>query len=137
MKNLSFETNKPSISDPNMVYKKIMELDKDIKWDRENFIVILMDGENKPISALIEFVGGRSKVSIDSSLIFKNAILKGSVSIILAHNHPGFEELKPSEEDLKVTKKLQACGDILDINVLDHLIFNKQGFISCKQEGYM
>lgn len=137
MKTLSFSTNKPAISNPDMVYRKIMELEKEIKWDRENFIVVLLDGENKPINALIEFVGGRNKVTIDQSLVFKNAIINNSTGIVIAHNHPNFNDLSPSKQDEKLTKKLQSGGEILDIEVLDHLIFNKDEYISLKQEGYM
>lgn len=137
MKTLSFNTNKPAISNPDMVYRKIMELEKEIKWDRENFIVVLLDGENKPINALIEFVGGRNKVTIDQSLVFKNAIINNSAGIVIAHNHPNFNDLKPSKADEKITKELKSCGEILDIEVLDSLIFNKNEYISLRQEGYM
>lgn len=131
-----FKSKKTSICSPDMVFKKILEL-TDIKCDRENFITVLLDGENKPTCATIEFVGGRDRVTVDKSLTFKNAIIKGSVSMIIAHNHPDFEVLKPSKGDLELTKELKKAAKILDIEILDHLIFNEKKFYSMRSEGDM
>lgn len=61
--------------------------------------------------------------------IFKGAILSNSDSIIVAHNHIS-GNLKPSNEDIKVTKTLIEAGDLLDIKVLDHIIVSNSNFLS-------
>jgi len=60
---------------------------------------------------------------------FRRAVIRGSASIIVAHNHPS-GEVDPSEEDTKVTKLLFEAGNILGIKMLDHVIFAKGMFFS-------
>jgi DNA repair protein RadC len=60
--------------------------------------------------------------------------MTGSASIIIAHNHPS-GETDPSDEDTKVTKVMFDAGQILGINLLDHLIFTKDKYFSFKNKG--
>jgi DNA repair protein RadC len=59
-----------------------------------------------------------------------------AVSIILSHNHPS-GTLRPSQLDIDLTKKIAAAGRMLEINVLDHIIFTNEGFYSFADEGIM
>lgn len=61
--------------------------------------------------------------------VFRGAIVATCASVILAHNHPS-GNLDPSNEDISITKRLSEAGKILDINVIDHLIFTDDGFTS-------
>ncbi|MBO7388162.1 MAG: JAB domain-containing protein, partial [Methanomicrobium sp.] len=68
--------------------------------------------------------------------VFADAIVERCASVILVHNHPS-GNLKPSQADLGVTKRLCNSGNILGIEVLDHVIVTKKGWVSLKKEGLM
>ncbi len=67
-------------------------------------------------------------------MIFKSAIENLASVIAVAHNHPS-GNIQPSEADLKLTKNLVQAGKILDIPVIDHLIFTDHAFFSFADEG--
>jgi DNA repair protein RadC len=65
--------------------------------------------------------------------VFAGAIKNKAASVILAHNHPSGDP-EPSEDDLDITKRLVASGKILGIEVIDHIIITKTGFLSFKEK---
>ena len=67
---------------------------------------------------------------------FKAAILNNAASIIVAHQHPSGDS-SPSQEDIHVTKRLKDAGQIIGIEVLDHLIVGRNQFTSLKEKGYV
>ena len=75
--------------------------------------------------------------TINASLVhpretFRRAVIEGSVSIIIAHNHPS-GAVDPSEEDIKVTRLMHEAGKVLGISLLDHIIFTNDTFYSFKE----
>ncbi len=66
--------------------------------------------------------------------VFRNAVHLGASAIILAHNHPS-NSVKPSKEDITMTKYMVQAGKILNINVVDHLIVSGEGYYSFADEG--
>jgi len=104
--------------------------------ESENFKVVFLDSKNRIISSKTIFVGTLNESLIHPREIFKNAILENSANIILMHNHPS-GELTPSQEDLKTTKELVRCGEILGINVLDHIIIAENNFFSFLEEDLL
>ena len=80
--------------------------------------------------------GGIAGTVTDIRIIMKQAIDKLAVSIILCHNHPS-GNLKPSEADSRITKKLKDSGEILDVAVLDHIIVSNASYFSFADEGLM
>ncbi len=78
--------------------------------------------------------GGTSGTVVDPKKIFKMGLLRQASSIILCHNHPS-GNLKPSEADIKITKKIKEAGDIMDIKVLDHIIVSETSYYSFADEG--
>ena len=77
--------------------------------------------------------------TLSSSLVhpretFRRAVIAGSASIIIAHNHPS-GEVDPSDEDMKVTRAMLDAGNILGITMLDHIIFTKDTYFSFKKNG--
>lgn len=64
--------------------------------------------------------------------VFQKALLANAVGIILLHNHPS-GDCTPSNEDIKVTKRLMEAGDIIGVNVLDHLVIGRPGYFSLKE----
>ena len=68
--------------------------------------------------------------------IFQKALLANAVSIFLMHNHPSGDPT-PSHEDIEVTQRLIKAGEIVGVQVLDHLIIGRPGYVSLKEKGYL
>lgn len=102
----------------------------------EEFWVILLNRANRAIKKCQIGLGGITGTVADPKIIFKAAVDERACGIIVAHNHPsGY--LTPSKADLDLTQKLKAGGQLLDIQVLDHLIFAGQKYYSFADEGLM
>lgn len=115
---------RPVISSPDEAYK---QLDYLKTKKQECFAILTLDGANRLIDNLIVFQGTLNRSLIHPREIFAKAIEDRAASIILAHNHPS-GNLEPSEEDKLVTEKLREVGNLLGIDVLDHLILTNQGY---------
>ncbi len=102
----------------------------------EMFYVILLDRANNVIRKLEISSGGVAGTVVDPKKIFKRALDHNASSIILAHNHPS-NNLKPSDNDVRLTKKLQEAGKALDIPVLDHIIAGNDNYFSFADEGLL
>lgn len=100
----------------------------------EEFWVLMLDRANQVIRKVNISEGGMAGTVADPKKIFKMALDLNASSLILAHNHPS-NNLKPSQNDIDLTKKLRSAGKLLDIEVLDHLIFGNDSFYSFADEG--
>jgi DNA repair protein RadC len=98
--------------------------------------MIILNRANEVISVDKLSSGGTAGVIVDTKVVFTRALSVAGHSIILAHNHPS-GALKPSQQDIELTRKLQNAGDILDIQVLDHIILSDTGYLSMADEGYI
>ena len=121
------EEKKRKLTEPRFVYDEMKQylLDK----VHEEFWIILLNRANEAIKIVQISTGGISGTVVDTRMIFKIAVENLANSIILVHNHPS-GQLKPSEADINLTEQLAASGKIMDIPVLDHIIFADQGFYS-------
>ncbi len=104
--------------------------------DVEEFWLILMNRSNSVIECKQISRGGIAGTVADPKMIFNAAILAKASAMILAHNHPS-GNFKPSEADVKLTKKLKASGEMLEIAVLDHIIYTDDCYFSFTDEGMM
>lgn len=104
--------------------------------NHEEFWVLLLKRNNTIIDKVKVSSGGISGTVADARLIFKSAIQRLASAIILVHNHPS-GNLKPSDSDHSLTKKLKAAGETLDIPVLDHVIVADAGYYSFADEGQL
>lgn len=102
----------------------------------EQFCVMLLNRGNKVLGIVELSSGGVSGTVVDVKMVFCVAIKACACSIILAHNHPS-GDLKPSSNDIRITKQLMAAGEIMQIKVHDHLIISSEGFLSMADEGYV
>lgn len=100
----------------------------------EEFWILLLNRANQVIKKVNIGRGGVSETSVDSKLIFKAAIDNLASYVILSHNHPS-GSLKPSEADLRLTKKLADAGKLMEIPVLDHVIIAEKKYFSFADEG--
>lgn len=102
----------------------------------EQFKVLLLNRGNRVIGLFEVSSGGVSGTIADPKLIFGTALKACASAIVLAHNHPS-GNLKPSQADINLTKKIKEGGKLLDIDVLDHLIITTEGYYSFGDEGMM
>lgn len=109
--------------------KKIIEL-------QEEFKVLLLNRNNQVLGIYPLSKGGVSSTVVDAKLVFSVALKCNASSIIIAHNHPS-GNLKPSQSDLNLTKKLKQAGSYLDIDLVDHLIVTENGYYSFADEKQM
>jgi len=101
----------------------------DIDYEQENLIVFCLNTRNDIIHSEILFKGGVDSCLIDSKTLFRVALKFNSSNIIIAHNHPS-GQLTPSPDDIEIFKKLKQGGKLLQLPVLDSIIFNKTEYYS-------
>lgn len=105
--------------------------------DREQLIVCCLDTKNQLNNISIVSIGSLSSSIVHPREVFKVAILANSSSIVILHNHPS-GDTTPSTEDVNITKRLQECGKILGIDLLDHLIIGSNDcYCSLKERGVL
>jgi len=119
------------INKPEDVLPLINEI-KDKK--QEHFICISLNGANEVIETRIVTVGLLNQTQIHPREVFADVITDRAASVILAHNHPS-GELKPSDNDIIIHRKLKDAGKLLGIQVLDHIIISKKGHFSFQDQG--
>ena len=102
----------------------------------EEFWIVYLNNSNRVLQTAQLSKGGITGTIVDVRLTFKNALQIGAVGVILAHNHPS-GTLKPSNQDLELTKKLKTAGQSLDIQVLDHLIITENAYFSFADENML
>ena len=120
------------IKNPETVVKAIRTSIKDKA--KEHFKLILLNTRNKIIGLSTISIGTLTTSLVHPREVFKDAIVHSAASVVLAHNHPSGDP-EPSEDDLKITKKLVESGKILGIEVIDHIIIGKNNFYSFREKG--
>ncbi|QDP84079.1 DNA repair protein RadC [Chryseobacterium sp. SNU WT5] len=102
----------------------------------EEFWAIYLNQNNRVLGKSKLSSGGINQSVVDVRILFKTALEHFSTGIIIAHNHPS-GNLKPSSEDLKITKQIAEAGKILNIQLLDHLIIAQNSYLSFADEGLL
>jgi len=102
----------------------------------EEFYIVLLNRANEIIHKEQISKGGISGTVVDGKIIFKIAIDHSASALILCHNHPS-GQLFPSPQDEKITTELIGFGKMIDLPVLDHLIFTDNGYFSFADNGLM
>lgn len=130
------ETPEKVVEFLNRVLPESLRFNKDV----ENFIVLFLDVRLKVIGFDIVSQGILDQLLVHPREVFKSAIVMNSSAIILAHNHPS-GEASPSEADIRVTRDLIRAGELLKIEVLDHVILGQKseesrGWASFRELGY-
>ena len=96
--------------------------------DHEEFWILLLNNANKLKYKWQLSIGGITATLVDVRLIYKKALEIGATSIILCHNHPS-GNLKPSQSDMMLTKKVMKGAKLLDVKILDHVIVTEKSFL--------
>ncbi|MFL0557962.1 MULTISPECIES: RadC family protein [Paenibacillus] len=103
--------------------------------NQELFYCLYLNVKNRLIACKQISLGTLNAAVVHPREVFRPAILYAAASVICAHNHPSGNPT-PSEEDIAVTQRLQQTGTIIGIDLLDHIIFGNNNYISLKQQGY-
>ena len=104
--------------------------------DREKVVAICLDVKNQPTAISTISMGTLNSSLVHPREVFSEAVINSASSIILVHNHPS-GETEPSREDIALTNRLDECGKILGIRILDHIIIGDGEFYSFKEEGLL
>jgi len=105
-----------------------------LKSDREKFICLHLNIKNQIISFEVVSTGSLTSSIVHPREVYKGAILSNAASVIFMHNHPSGDP-EPSNDDLEITERLEKAGNILGIDVLDHIIVASGGFYSFRQNN--
>jgi len=124
--------DKPSVKTPEEVVNLVKGRLKGKK--KEYFLALLLDTRNKLIKLSEISVGSLDSSIVHPREVFKEAISASAASVIFVHNHPSGDPTA-SEDDIKLTKRLAEAGEIVGIDVLDHLIIGDKNDLSLKREG--
>jgi DNA repair protein RadC len=139
---LAYKSKIPSSLKPKVTSSKDAHHLLLASWDAskielvEQFKVLLLNRANKVNGVFEVSSGSPTGTLVDPKLIFAASIKSHSQGIILAHNHPS-GNLKPSEADISLTKRVKDVGNLLDLQVLDHLIITTEGYYSFADEGLL
>lgn len=105
-------------------------------YDRESFYILYLNTKNEPNAIHNVSIGTLSSCLVHPRDVYKLALLNNSAAIICCHNHPSGNP-DPSEDDIAITLRLTESGNILGIDVLDHIILGDSKFTSLKESGLM
>ncbi|UCF79385.1 MAG: DNA repair protein RadC [Candidatus Eiseniibacteriota bacterium] len=103
---------------------------------KEHFCTLYLDTRNRLIKKEIISIGTLNASLVHPREVFQPAVECSAASVILVHNHPS-GDAEPSREDLLLTKRLVAAGEIMGIDVLDHVIVARRSFVSLKERKLM
>jgi DNA repair protein RadC len=101
---------------------------------KEYFLAVLLDTRNQLIKVAEISVGSLDSSIVHPREVFKEAITASAASVIFVHNHPS-GDTEASEDDIRLTKRLLEAGEIVGIDVLDHIIIGDKSHVSMKREG--
>lgn len=125
--------NAPAFISPALVHDYLRLKLQD--HDREHFLVLFLNNQNRLIAAEALFSGTINQVEVHTRIIARKALLHNAAAVILAHNHPS-GILSPSNADELITHKIIQSLDLLDIRVLDHFITGPgSGYWSFAEHG--
>jgi DNA repair protein RadC len=127
----------PKIHSSTDVYRLLLE-----RWNREKlefveeFKVLVLNRANRVLGELLLASGSTVGVIVDVKLVLYTVIKSNACSFIIAHNHPS-GNLKPSEQDRRLTSKIKAAAELMDLSLLDHIIVTAEGYYSFADEGLL
>jgi DNA repair protein RadC len=101
---------------------------------KEHFMALLLDSRNQLIKMAEISIGSLDASLVHPREVYKEAISASAASVIFVHNHPSGDPTA-SEDDIKLTKRLAEVGEIVGIDVLDHIIIGDKDYFSLKREG--
>lgn len=118
-----------SSADIYKIMQQVLLRENKIDREKEHFWTIGLDNANRILYLELISLGSTTATIVQPMQVFRVAILKGAINLILVHNHPS-GEIRPSDEDKDITDRLIQVGNIVGIKVLDHLIITEKTYNS-------
>ncbi|SEM18313.1 DNA replication and repair protein RadC [bacterium A37T11] len=128
------EEDRPVIHSSKDVYQLLKPMYADL--NHEEFWILLVNNANKVLNKQLISRGGTGGTVVDVKIVFQLVIQHGATTVVLTHNHPS-GSLRPSPEDVSITKRISQAGALLDIRVMDHVIFTDKGYYSFADAGQL
>lgn len=128
----AIEKPQPVLKSPEDVVTEVRSQLKGKK--KEHFLVLCLDTRNRLINRKLVSMGSLDTTVVHPREVFKEAVSSCAASVIFAHNHPSGDP-EPSKEDIELTKRLSKAGEILGIEVLDHIIVCDRSYVSLKAKN--
>lgn len=102
--------------------------------DRERCLAALLDTKHRVIGVVVVSIGSLDHTFMAPREVFRDALLANAAAIVLAHNHPS-GDVEPSSDDEAVTRRLVRAGELVGVEVLDHLIVGRDRWTSLARRG--
>lgn len=126
--------SKEQIISPDILPNIVMD---QMRFMQEEHFQIAILNTKKELESIEEITcGSIDKTIVEPRDVFKRALRKNAHSIVLLHNHPSGDP-RPSKQDINITKRLVECGELIGIEVIDHIIIGDNKYTSLLEEGYM
>ncbi len=128
------EKQKPMVKSPEDVVNIAKSQLKGKK--KEHFLVLCLDTRNRVINCRPVSIGSLDTSIVHPREVFKEAVSSSAASVIFVHNHPSGDP-EPSKEDVELTKRLVKAGEVIGIDVLDHIIVCDRSYLSLKAKNLL
>jgi DNA repair protein RadC len=130
--NLAAKEERPKVRSPSDL--AVILLPEMTHLEREHFVVVSLDTRNQVLAKKTLYVGSLNATHIRIAEVFQEPIRRNAAAIIVAHNHPSGDP-SPSPDDVSVTRQIREAGDLLGIELLDHLVIGDQRFLSLRERN--
>ncbi len=101
---------------------------------QEHFVVLLLDSRLRKMAQIEVCRGGANSVFVDPRAVFGPAVREGAAAVVLIHNHPSGDP-QPSRADIELTERLIVAGELLGVEVVDHIVIGDGGYYSMAEES--
>jgi DNA repair protein RadC len=122
------------VTSPEAAAEILMPLLQDL--DREHCVTLNLDTKHRLLATTTVSIGSVDHTFMSPREVFRDALLRGASAIVIAHNHPS-GDAEPSRDDELITRRIGRAGEILDIEVLDHLVIGHQRWVSLARRGVL
>lgn len=121
------DTDRALIDSPEAAGKQVVPLLA--RADREHCVVLLLDTKHRLLEAATVSVGSIDHTFMSPREVFRDALFANAAAVVLAHNHPS-GDAQPSRDDVLVTRRIQKAGQLVGVDVLDHLVVGGERWVS-------
>ena len=131
------EVDKRVVEDPQDIFEIIQLIfykREEVDLTKEHLWAVSLNKARKIVAIELVSMGSKDRTIADPGDVFRIPLYKSASKLILVHNHPS-GILKPSDSDMDLTNRLMKAGDILDIEVMDHIIVTERSFFSFQDNG--
>jgi DNA repair protein RadC len=102
--------------------------------EQEHLVVVLVDTKNRVMGQSTVCTGSLNSAAVRIGEIFKEAVRRNAAGVILAHNHPSGDP-SPSAQDVQLTEEARKAGELLDVQLLDHLVIGRPDWVSLRERS--